>query len=379
LRAEPADLPDLSNRRAIVVNWRDPGHHLAGGSERYAWEFALALKHAGASVEFLTSRDKGQSSRSVVDGIRVRRAGGRFSVYPWTLALLWRRRRRVDVLVDVENGIPSFAPIVVPRVPILLVMHHVHLDQFGTHFPWPMALLGRLLEGKLMPWVYRRSHAIAVSDSTRDEMVHRLGWRQQVDVVFNGTDALPAVHSRPDPRRVAVLGRLVAHKRVDEVIRAAALLRDRGRPIQVDVIGRGPEEAGLRDLVNELGLADDVLLHGFVDESTKADLLSRARLHVCASEGEGWGLVVLETAAVGLPTVAYDVPGLRDSVVDGETGWLLSGDRRLMDGIDEALEQLTRPEVGAAMTAACRARAGQYTWQTMHERSARVVASLVEG
>ena len=59
----------LAGARVVVVNWRDLDHSLAGGSERYAWEFARALRDAGAHVEFITARDAGQSRRDIRDGI----------------------------------------------------------------------------------------------------------------------------------------------------------------------------------------------------------------------------------------------------------------------------------------------------------------------
>jgi glycosyltransferase involved in cell wall biosynthesis/SAM-dependent methyltransferase len=381
--AEPSTWSELRDLRAVVVNWRDPAHHLAGGSERYAWEIAAALRDAGASVEFVTSRDSGQSARDVVDGIRVRRAGGRFTVYLWTLMLMLLRRRRTDLVIDVENGIPSFSPLVLRRsTPVVLVMHHVHLDQFGSHFPRPVAAWGRLLERRLMPLVYRRCQVQAVSGSTRDEMVTRLGWSGPIEVVFNGADLRGMARSEPEPRRVAVLGRLVAHKRIHLVVEAAAALRDRGEPIMVDVIGRGPREESLRRLVMARGLTDVVRLHGFVDEQTKAHLLARAELHVCASEGEGWGQVVLEAAAAGVPTVAYDVPGLRDSVLPGRSGWLLQRGERLEDGITKAFAELRetpQSESGRAeaIRADCRAWADQFTWDEMRRRSLQVATAVL--
>jgi glycosyltransferase involved in cell wall biosynthesis len=377
--AEQWARPTFRGLRAVVVNWRDPGHRLAGGSERYAWEMAAALRDAGASVEFLTSRDAGQSAREVVEGIRVRRAGGRFTVYPWTLLLMLLRRRRTDLVVDVENGIPSFAPLVLRRrTPVVLVMHHVHLDQFGTHFPKPAAVVGRLLERRLMPLVYRGRQVQAVSESTREEMVRRLGWAGPIEVVFNGTDLPGPSRGVPEPRRVAVLGRLVAHKRVELVVEAAAELRDRGEPIGVDIIGRGPREEALGALVAARGLTDLVRLRGFVDEPTKAHLLGRAELHVCASEGEGWGLVVLEAAAAGVPTLAYDVPGLCDSVLADRTGWLLESEEGLADGIARVLADLDEPGRASAVRADCTAWAERFTWDEMRRRSLRVAASVLE-
>src|SRR4029453_4086976 len=56
-----------------------------------------------------------------------------------------------------------------------------------------------------------------------------------------------------------------------------------------------------------------ITFHGRVSEEEKHDLMARAHVHLAASVREGWGLVVTEAAALGTPTIAYDVPGLRDS------------------------------------------------------------------
>ena len=142
---------------------------LAGGSERYAWEFALGLREAGAEVDFLTAARHHQSRDEVVDGIRIRRAGRPVTASTRGLATGSPRVyvAGYDVVVDAENGIPVFAPLVVGRrARVLLVMHHVHQEQFRTYFPRPVADLGRFLEGWLMPRVYRHVRTLAVSDST---------------------------------------------------------------------------------------------------------------------------------------------------------------------------------------------------------------------
>ena len=98
----------LAGRRAVVVNWRDPWHSLAGGSERFAWEFARALHAAGARVEFLTARESAQHAAEIRNGIEIRRAGGPFTFYAHAALMLLRRRRRLDIVVDPECGIPTF-------------------------------------------------------------------------------------------------------------------------------------------------------------------------------------------------------------------------------------------------------------------------------
>jgi glycosyltransferase involved in cell wall biosynthesis len=372
----------------VVINWRDPWHTLAGGSERYAWECALALRDAGASVEFWTARQEHQSSAELVDGIEVRRRGGVFGFYPGVWRRLLRQRylssRPLDLVVDAENGIPVFSPLLVSRKSqVLLVMHHVHQEQFRTYFDPPLAQVGRLLERRAMPVVYRRVRTLAVSDSTVVEMRRQLGWRRPVEVVPNGTDAPPS--STPgvpaDTRdRLVVLGRLAVHKRIDVVLAALSRLLPERPGLQLDVIGQGPELGHLVEVRERLGLTDHVRLHGYLPEAEKDGLLRRARLHVCASDAEGWGQVVLEAAGHGLPTVARDVPGLRDSIRDGVTGWLVADafhdEERLVRGIEQgiraALALLDVDAQRAQVARDCRSWAERFTWPAMRDAVVRV-------
>ena len=370
---------------AAVVNWRDPWHSLAGGSERYAWEFASALHEAGARVDFLTARDTHQTSGEVRDGIRVRRGGSQFGFYPWVWWQLLRRTlrgRAYDVVVDAENGIPVFSPAMVPRrTAIVLVMHHVHQEQFRTYFRPMLAMFGRWLEAWLMPRAYRRARVLAVSGSTLEEMRAQLGWRGPALIVHNGADTPAHVGGLADPERLVVLGRLATHKRIDLVIAAVHRLADERPGLRLDIVGKGPEEARLRGLVVDLGLSGRVVLHGFLDEDDKHRVLSSAAFQVCASDAEGWGQVVVEAAAYGLPTLARKVPGLRESVRDGETGWLVETQGQDEAGVVNALVAgmrvaLTEVETAAArdlIARDCRAWADQFSWKGMRDSVVAVV------
>lgn len=385
--------PALVGARVVVVNWRDLDHSLAGGSEVYAWECARALQEAGADVEFLTARDHGQARTDVRDGIRIRRAGGPLEFYPITLWRLLRRRRRTDLVIDPSCGLPSFSPLVLRRrTPVVLVMHHVHQTQFGTHFPGPVAAFGRWLERVAMRVVYRRRRVVAVSRSTADQMRSELGWTGDIGLLQNGATA-PTVAADPetvDPDRVVVLGRLVTHKRVDVVIRAFfdAQLHpaNAGRKLHLDIIGQGPDRERLEQVVEALGLADRVTFHGYVDEETKDRLLARAAVHVCASDAEGWGQAVIDAAGHGVPTLARDVPGLRDSIRPEETGWLVPDStdleevrRRISDALAAALADTRLVEVRRARAEACRAWAAEFDWSRMREQTRALAAEEIAG
>ena len=129
--------------RVAIVNWRDPWHPAAGGAERYAWELARRFRARGTRVRFLTSRAPGQARRERVEGVEIVRLGGRLTVYPLVLAWMLLRRRAFDAVLDCQNGIPFFTPWVLPRrVPVFCVVHHVHDEQFGVHFPAWLASAG---------------------------------------------------------------------------------------------------------------------------------------------------------------------------------------------------------------------------------------------
>jgi glycosyltransferase involved in cell wall biosynthesis len=366
---------DLRGTRVAVANWRDPWHPQAGGAERYAWEMARGLAARGAQVCFVTARAPGQSRRDRRDGIPIVRLGGRFTVYPRVLLWLAAHRGSFHIVLDCQNGIPFFTPLVLPRrVPVLCVMHHVHTAQFGVHFPAWMAWAGRLLEGPAARLAYRRQACVAVSPSTVAAMRDRLRWTGSIYLIPNGSPRIePPTSSSHKPSRLVWVGRLVAHKRAELILPVAE------RGFAIDVIGRGPEGVALAEAVGAVpGLAEAVRLHGFLADRDKRDVVSGSLLHLNTSQGEGWGLCVLEAAALGVPTVAYDVEGLRDAVRDGETGWLVRDGEQLADVVDRALEELSDAGRRQAVAVACRQWAARLDWARSTDRMAALIRASVD-
>ncbi len=119
---------------------------------------------------------------------------------------------------------------------------------------------------------------------------------------------------------LVTVGRLVARKAVDQLLRVVAELPAH---VHLLVVGDGPQRANLISLAQTLGLQSRVRFLGYVDESTKLRLLKMADLYVSTSQHEGFGLVFLEAMACGLPVLAYDHGGQRDFLLDGRTGYLV--------------------------------------------------------
>jgi len=372
----------LRGRRLAIVNWRDPWHPEAGGAEQYAWEMALGLTRRGARVSYLTARAPGQAARDRRDDIDIIRRGGRLTVYPLVLAWMARHRRSFDAVLDCQNGIPFFTPLVLPRkVPVLCIVHHVHDEQFGVHFPAPVAAVGRLLEGPVARWCYRRHQCVTASQSALAAMRTRLAWTGPIYIVPNGLLAGTSDEAAPagEPTGIVLtwVGRLVAHKRADRVLDIASRLA--ASDVTIEVIGSGPELAPLADKVAARGLGERVILRGYLPEEDKRRAVAASWLHLNTSQGEGWGLCVVEAAALGVPTVAYDVDGLRDSVRDGQTGWLVKAGERIEDVTERALKELADPARRAEMAAACRSWAGHFDWDTSAAQMATLINAVLLG
>jgi glycosyltransferase involved in cell wall biosynthesis len=269
----------------------------------------------------------GAAARASLDGLDVHRVGGRLD-----FALHARRyfRRHLaagdfDLLVEDLNKVPLFTPRW-KGPPVVLLVHHLFGATAFQEASLPVAAATWLLEQPLAR-VYGRVPVQAVSRSTADDLVRRGFDPARIEVIPNGVDLgfyypEPAVPRYPDPT-ILYLGRLKRYKRVDLVIRALALLRDDGVQARLILAGRGDHAGALRRLRDDLGLAARVDMPGYVTDEQKRELFRRVWVHALTSPKEGWGITNLEAAACGTPTVASDSPGLRDSVVHGETGFLV--------------------------------------------------------
>jgi glycosyltransferase involved in cell wall biosynthesis len=346
--------------RVLLLNWRDSGHPEGGGAESFCERVASGLAALGHDVTVRCAGYPGAMADETVDGVAYVRRGGRFTVYPRAALALARRRHAYDVVLDVQNGMPFWAPLFT-RALVVNVTHHLHREQWTAVFGATLGRIGWWLESRLAPRVYRRCRYLTVSAATRADLVAVGVPADRVAVVYSGLDApvLPvdaAAWPRSPQPSVVVLGRLVPHKRVELAMDAVAALPG----ATLTVVGHGYWEPQLRAYAARLGIADAVTFTGFVDDVTKHRLLAAAWVHALPSVKEGWSLAVVESAAHGTPTVAFrSAGGPTESVRDGETGLLV-------DDVPEfaaALRRLlTEPSLRESMGRAARAHAAGFSW-----------------
>jgi glycosyltransferase involved in cell wall biosynthesis len=373
-------------RSVLLLCWRDTGHPQGGGSEAYLQRIGAQLAESGIRVTLRTARYPGAKRREVVDGVRVNRGGGPYSVYIWAgLAMVLARvglgplrKARPDVVIDTQNGIPFLARLAYGRRVAVLV-HHCHREQ------WPVAgsrigRFGWFVESRLSPRLHRRNQYITVSlPSARD--LTGLGVNpEHIAVVRNGLDEAPA-HTLSLPRsaspRVAVLSRLVPHKQIEDALDAIAVLRPRMPDLHLDILGGGWWEQRLVEHAAALGISDAVTFHGHVDDDIKHHVLQRCWVHVLPSRKEGWGLAVVEAGQHCVPTIGYrGSGGLTDSIVDEVTGLLVDDHQGLVDGLDRLLsDHVLREQLGAK----AQARSGEFSWRQSADAMLVVLESMHAG
>jgi glycosyltransferase involved in cell wall biosynthesis len=312
--------------RVLVLNERDPLHPQAGGAETHVAEIFGRLAASGFEVTLVACRFPGAAAESTVRGMRVQRCGRVPSYYPRAAWHCWRetRRGRYDVVVECLNKLPFLAPLYA-AVPTLGLCHHLFGATAFRQVAWPVAAAVWSAE-RMLPRVYRNARFVVISNSTRDDLIARGVAPERVEVHHPGIrrpELAPTEIRRREPR-VVYVGRLERYKNVDVLLHAAARLAQRFPALHLDIAGRGGDRRRLERLALRLGLAGRTRFRGFVSDAERDLLLASARVCVCPSSKEGWGLTVIEANAVGTPNVAADAPGLRDSVRQGETGFLVA-------------------------------------------------------
>lgn len=358
----------------VIANWRDTTNPEGGGSERYVENMAAGLVAAGHRVTILCAAHRNAPRDETRRGVRFRRRGNKVTVYPIVFAtLLLRRIGRVDVVVDVQNGLPFWTRLATWARVVVLV-HHVHREQWPVVYPGRVGRVGWWIESRLAPRVYRRCAYVAVSESTRDELVEWGVDRDRIFVVHNGTEPIaPLAGPRSPTPRVCVLGRLVPHKRVEHAIDAVAAMAADGLEVHLDVIGDGWWAEELESYARERGATPLVTFHGHLAEAAKHELLARAWVLALPSLKEGWGLVVGEAAQHRIPTVAYRAAGgTTESIDDKDTGVLVDSPEEFTRSLREILtDPAWRDHLGDGAVA----KAQAYTW----ERSVEAFRGVVEG
>lgn len=361
-----------------MFTWRDTGNPEGGGAELYLERVARGLVERGARVTLFTAAYPGAAGREVRDGIRYVRRGEKVSVYLWgMLLLLTGRLGRPDVVVDVQNGVPFWTRLVTRR-PVVVLVHHVHREQWPVVYPGRAGKVGWWLESRLATRVYRRSQYVAVSGATREEIVRHGVDRERIAVVHNGADlGLPPTSAKTEHPSVCTVSRLVPHKQIEHAIDAVVALREEFPGLRLSVVGSGWWEDHLTAYAASVDAGESVEFLGHVDDALKHEVYARSWVQAVPSLKEGWGLVITEAGRSSTPSVAYrSAGGTTESIVDGESGLLADGPEEFVAHLGRVLrDEILRKELADGAYS----HAAAHTWEQSQTNFAAVLGAVLSG
>lgn len=332
-----------------------------GGAEKLAYEFARRLDPERFASYLCTIRAAfpDRESATVRDRAELAAAGVRFVELNERRAFLatpgaWRglygllRREAIDVVHAhmPRATVPGTILARLARVPV--VISHEHGSALGNRRV--RAFIDREIIARLSTVM------LAVSEWDRANLIEHEGISADlIRVLPNGIAPLldavagPAFSLPADRPLVGAVGRLYPEKGYDVLIRAVALLRERGRRLFCAVVGVGPEQAVLQRLIDELGAGEDVQLLGRRDDVGR--IIRELDVAVLSSVREGSPLAMLEYMAAGAPIVATRVGGVPELIADGVHGLLVPAKDppALAAGIERLLDdRILARRLGAA-------------------------------
>ena len=352
-----------------MLSWRYDGHPQAGGAEVVTHEMLKRAVVSGWEVTCFTAAFPGAPATEERDGVRIVRRGRQWTVHAQAWRWLRPRVGRFDRIVEQVNTVPFLTPLYVPAAKRRLLIHQLAREYWWRETRGAFKLIapiGYVVE-PLQFRLYRGTAAMTISESSKADLV-ALGFppeRVSIIPMATHTPRASVLAGRSGPPRLVMVGRLTPAKYVEEGVTAFADIQARLPNATLDLVGTGDPRyrARLQRLVADRGLRG-VTFHGRVSETAKRALLERAHLHLFTSHREGWGLTVTECAAVGTPTVGYDVPGVRDSVGDRRA---LAATRSPAALADRALALLGEPSLYEAVRREAWQRTAAMSWDRTAE------------
>jgi len=331
-----------------------------GGAEVAIIEITRRIKDVHFTV-ITPWNDKSLPREEVIEGVKVIRVGVGHStidkyILPITGMLKARHLHTKNPFDGVWSMMANTAGLAalffkwVCKMPYLLT-----LQEGGTEkYYWKKTWMWR----PLYIAIYRQPKLMQVISTFLEDRARRYGYKGDVTLVPNGVDVtrflvdVPAektsslrtqLELSAEDRVIITTSRIVQKNAIDDLVNGFALLKKRlDMPLKLVVLGDGDQRPMVEKIINQHGLNDDVLLLGFVDHAELPTYLAMSDVFIRPSRSEGLGNSFLEAMGAGLPIVGTPVGGIRDFLVDGETGVFCQPDDP--ESIAVAIERLLTNE-----------------------------------
>ena len=371
----------METLKILIFNWRCPKHPQAGGAEKATYEIAKRWVRWGHHVQLICGNFADGQKYDDIDGVRVTRLGGKYSVYMKAiLHYFGKLKGKYDVVIDEINTIPFFTPLCVQE-PNVAFIHQLAANVLYEELPWALAKFWCFME----PHVLRlyKNTPIITSQGTKEDLL-RIGIAERnIHVVNYGVD-----HNVYKPNKnkslyphVFYLGRLKRFKGVHFLIKAMKHVVKEIPDAKLSIVGKGDAdyENELKQLKDNLNLRKSIVFYKFGLEDSllqKVKIMQEAWALAFPSMREGFGLVVVEANACGTPTIATDVPGLRNTVKNYETG-ILVPPRNVGALAESILQVFTDDELRGRLSKSAFEWSKRFDWDITADKMLQVLKNTI--
>ena len=311
----------------LWFTWKDKKNPLAGGAEVVNEELAKRLVADGHKVTFLVGGFAGGLKEEIINGYKVIRLGGRFSVY-WHCYKYYKKNLVgwADLVIDEVNTIPFFCKFYVKEKNILFIHQLCRQIWFYQMF-FPLSLIGYILE-PLYLRLLNNKKVITISESTKNDLLKYGFKKENISIISEGIEfeAVKELESfnviKYKVPTILSFGAIRSMKRTDQIIKAFEIAKEKMPDLELLVGGYPVGNYGEKvlRLIKNSKYSTSIKYLGKVSFERKIELMQRSHLIAVTSVKEGWGLIVTEANSQGTPAIVYDVDGLLDSVKNNETG-----------------------------------------------------------
>ena len=265
---------------------------------------------------------------------------------------------------------------ILKKTPVVFTWHEVWDDYWYEYLGNRQGFFGRVIEkvvSKLSP------NNIAVSDWTKKRLEVLGVPGNTIAVISNGVDLKKISEIEPEGgfasseynnKRYDLIfaGRLIKEKNVDILIRAVTLLKPDFPEIKCCIVGDGPEGPALKELAKKLKVSENLELAGFQEYNALIRKIKASKVLVLPSSREGFGMVVIEAFASGVPvvTVTEKYNAAQSLVDNGKTGFVVElEDRELADSLKKLIENESFYKKASKMSLS---EAAKYNWDEIVEK-----------
>ena len=312
-------------------------HYTGGGEVRY-FEILKELKKKGYEIDLYCMRIKGVKKYENIEGINVYHIGPKIKIPPnrnffqmiyFSLAVAYKLifSKKYDHYEAQGVGITSlFLVSLFKRIKKTYVIHDL---SSGKKDQW---MKGNYLSEISEKIIYKlpRQKIITVSDNVKKRLIKEIKINEkEIIVIHNGVNhtLIDSIKEQKKTNTILFVGRLVPHKHVDDLINIINDIEG----FSLKIVGSGPEEENLKELVKKLNLKRKVEFLGKKDNySDVIKEMKKSKILVLPSTREGFGMVLIEAMYAGTPVISYDSDGAKEVIENNKSGILIKRDLELL-------------------------------------------------